>query len=652
MSAADSQNTDGTRRDLAALTDDALSAVANRGLVKRAIRMQENEPPELSISNEAIVARFADGVETVLRAGEAFVEASCSCGARSVCRHRVGLVLACRDRQGRSVSDAEQWSPAEFDDDALTEHLGKAALSRAQRTRSRGYAATIHRPVGTDRAVRVELPHCSVRFLVPHDLSHAHSSATDETSRESVALAVWAAQEADASHSDRVFVGRRAAVLGRNTTGDARALARTILLNGVTATTSVQLSNAIRTTKAVESGTAVWLADACAELTDQMDAYLARHARHSRVLLARAIAEIHARVQLGDSADLAVAADALGTDAPGETPLRRAHLISMGARVRGDADSITASLYFADTNSDAVFVVEHGWATEVGEHPTGYSVSDRRIAGSTVAALASSTVVTESVIRRANHRIRFVRRGIGRSSVMPSSIDAWLKSTAVVENYRDASRRLSTRHPWFARERLVTDSMGCIRVEAVSRIDYQPDEQRLAVTVRDQQDGRALVALEHSSSAPGALDAVTRAMSSHPVMVAGHLSNRSGQLLVTPTAIACADGIVVPDLASGDGSGLLSRADIAARQDDPIGSVIDAATALLADLSHLGLQSLSSEHLKGLRLCADRLDGVGMATTARAVRLLAECANCDDREQLADAWNAVMLRLTTAADNV
>ncbi|MGF7120712.1 hypothetical protein [Rhodococcus sp. BE178] len=642
------------RPDLVALTDEALAAVANWGLVKRALRTHDAEPPELSQSADRITARYADGVETVLPAGVSFTEASCTCGASAVCRHRIGLVIAVRARF-RSGGDREapglpsEWTPGEFDDETLIAHLGPAAVARAQRIRRTGYQATVHRPTGTDGTVRVELAHCTVRFLVPHQLRHAHSSAADHVTGESIALAVWAVRAADVSGSERVHVGADPFVREIDHIAAARTMARAILLDGMAATTAVQLATAVRTTRSAENGSAVWIADACADLTDQMEAYLARHARHSRTRVAATIAEIEARTRLGESTDAAVAAGALGTETPGETPLRRSRLVGLGARVTGFGDSITAELFFTDSGTGAVLLMRHDWASESGERPTGHSISTRRVSGATVAALAASTIVTESAVRRANHRIRLTRGGIGRTALLTLGQDTWQKSVDVVDDYAEAHRRLSRRGPSFTRDRVVTDGVAAIQIGTVAGTDYSPAEQTLTVTVGDGHGNRARIAVEHRAHVPGALDAVVRAMSSQPTAVTGRLTVRAGALCISPFAIACDLGVVVPDLAPGAGTTPLTRA--TAVRADPVGDVLDGAFATLADLSHRGLRSATDATVTALRGCAARLAGIGMTSTARSVERTAAAVHDDDLDVLADAWVQAMLRILIATES-
>jgi hypothetical protein len=96
------------RADLLALTEDSLAALANRGLVKRAAkelaagagaRIATDADGELS-------AEFPDGIVARLRADAPLAEATCSCSAAGLCRHRIGLVLAYQEVHAASRAGA------------------------------------------------------------------------------------------------------------------------------------------------------------------------------------------------------------------------------------------------------------------------------------------------------------------------------------------------------------------------------------------------------------------------------------------------------------------------------------------------------------------------------------------------------------------
>ncbi len=86
------------RSDLLAWTPEALAAEYNPGLVKRAEReLLAGPTPELSVeAGDTVVGRFPDGIIVRLPAGVAISRAACSCGATSICRHRLAVVLRYR----------------------------------------------------------------------------------------------------------------------------------------------------------------------------------------------------------------------------------------------------------------------------------------------------------------------------------------------------------------------------------------------------------------------------------------------------------------------------------------------------------------------------------------------------------------------------
>ncbi|OZD01279.1 hypothetical protein CH275_21490 [Rhodococcus sp. 06-235-1A] len=635
-----------TRPDVAALTDEALAIVANRGLLKRALRMVDEQPPALSVSDECITARFADGAVTELPSSTPFDEASCTCGAAAVCRHRIGLVLAYRARH-ETPSPAESWTPGQFEDADLERHLGAAAVRRARRTRSDGYQARVVRPSDPASAVRVELPHCTVRFLTPHELGHAHSSASPEVAPDSIVLAVWAVRASDELGREDVFVSTAATVEVAQAPAAGRTLARTILLDGVAGTSSVQRAAAARTTHHIQAGRTVWLADACVELTDQLDAYTSRSARHNRTRVARVIGEIHARVELGASADAALAAHALGAESSGETPLRRTVLAGLGARATRVVDGIDVDVYFSELDSDAVYVLRRHWS---GENLTGHSVVARRTGGTTVGNLSTSTIVTESAVRRANRRIRLGRRGIGRTSILPLSTEAWNGSPNVIHDYSEARRRFTERRPSFARDRVTTDNIGLIGVHSVIDIDYSPSEQLSTVVISDELGNRAHVVVEHRSEAPGAIDAVLNAMSAGPRTVAGPIDARAGVLRIAPTAVACELGVVVPDLQPADSATQLTRTPLSDRV-DAVDNAIAAALGTLADISHRGVRHAAESDIASLRVCAGTVSDAGMRTTGRSLSLIADYLAGGESDAAADAWVRAMLRIMVAEES-
>lgn len=177
---------------------------------------------------------------------------------------------------------------------------------------------------------------------------------------------------------------------------------------------------------ALAAGSLHWPAGAVAELTGQLAAYADRTAHYRPELVAALLAEVHARRRA------AAVPGALGTREAGDTPLRRVRLTSLGCRVRGTAEALVAEVYFAHPGAGAVLVLRREWTAADGQELTGHRLATRRVLSTSLSALATGSLVSESLRRTASRSLTIARGGSaprasprsappGRSSPSPSS---------------------------------------------------------------------------------------------------------------------------------------------------------------------------------------------------------------------------------------
>lgn len=238
-----------SRPDLLALSPESIAALANLGLVKRAQReIAAGEGPTLEEDAAGTVTgSFKDGVIARLVPGRSLRDTPCSCGAVTVCRHRVAVALAypawhaqrapdsasaarieppppestahSKDAPGADAprpreSTAQQepapptyaradplsdpWSPGELTDEELERAVGKRIMTRARALSASGLVVEIRRPAPDreDRVFEARLPTCAVRFLVPRDLAYARCDCALALRCEHVVLAAWAFRDA------------------------------------------------------------------------------------------------------------------------------------------------------------------------------------------------------------------------------------------------------------------------------------------------------------------------------------------------------------------------------------------------------------------------------------------------------------------------
>ncbi|TDD66478.1 hypothetical protein E1293_39165, partial [Actinomadura darangshiensis] len=555
-----------TRSDLLSLTPDALAALANRGLVKRAAKdLDAGNGPDVTVSPDGDVdGAFPDGTKTSLPAGAGLEAATCSCAATGTCRHRICLVLAYQRTGAEPAAPETAWSPGTFGDDALARVLGQRAITAARRTLRAGYSAKIRRPTAEDAVAQVELQTCTVRFLVPDELGYVHTDAVAAVRGEVTVLAVWAFRAAD----ERGLTGEdiRLDVGGGGSAGTAGGgpdtaldtaldLAGQVLLEGAMHAGPVLATALGRTAADLSAAGLHWPAAALDDLAAQLAAYHGRRADHDPARNAELVAEVHARHR---AAGTGGRSQVLGTNESADTPLRRVRLAALGCRVAGTPESRTADIYLAHTGTGIVLVLKRRWDVPPGETLTGADLAGRRILGSPLSALAAANVVSESATRSAGRLVRVASGRIAKTTVTPLG-DAWdgLPAALLVRDLESEARALDALPPRLVRPRVQAELARVIEIAEVRDIGYHPGAQRLEAVVADAAGTRAVVSADYSPHRPAALDALADALAAAPRFISGTIRRDGGGLLIDPLAVQTAGGVVVPDLAAGDGTAAL-----------------------------------------------------------------------------------------------
>ncbi|WP_141584651.1 hypothetical protein [Actinomadura sp. WMMA1423] len=648
-----------TRADLLALTPDALAALANRGLVKRAAKdLDAGNGPEITVSPDGgIEGAFPDGTTASLPAGAGLEAAHCSCAATGTCRHRICLVLAYQ--RGAAEPDAPaapepspDWSPGAFDDDALAGVLGRRALTAARRVLRAGYSAKIRRPTAQDPVAQVELPTCTVRFLVPGELGYIHTDAAAAVRGEVTVLAVWAFRAADerglTGEEVRVDVGGPAGAGG--TGGDgldaALDLADQVLLDGAAHTGPVLATALERTAGDLAAAGLHWPAAALGDLAGQLSAHHDRRADHDPARVAELLAEIHARHR---AAAHGSRSQVLGTEEAADTPLRRVRLAALGCRVGGTPGTRTADVYLAHTGTGIVLVLKRRWDVPDGGRLTGADLAGRRVLGSPLRSLAAANVVSESASRSAGRVVRVAAGRIAKTTVTPLG-DTWesLPARLRVRDLAAAVRELEALPPRLVRPRVEAELVRAVEIAEVRDIGYHPGAQRLEAVVADAAGTTAVVSADYSPHRPAALDALAEALEAEPRFVSGAVRRDRGGLVIDPFAVMTARGTVVPDLAPGEGTAALGAPPAAAP--DPLAAALDEALAACAEAAHRGLLRLPPGVRDRLARAGGTLARAGLVTSARALTDLTAALAADDPRRMARAWATAHIRLVTAAE--
>lgn len=660
-----------TRTDLLALTRDDLVALANRGLVKRAAKeVDAGAGPDIECEADGSVAgRFGDGVTTRLPAGAGLAAAECDCAASGRCRHQIAVILAYQNRYGagetedgdggaESGADGEtaDWSFDSVSDERLRRLFGDAAEAGARRLFDAGYTARVHRPTGDDPQLRVELPACTVRFLVPSEPGYVRSDAAEATHAEAVVLAVWAVRAA----AEREPAGTDVAVTVGGTRRTAEAgtglepvleLLSAVLRDGVANSPPTLVSSLRQAGRRLGGRGLHWPAAALAELADQLDAHAARHAAHQPRQLAALITELHARHRAANG-DRASRAHVLGGREPAFTPLRQVRLTGLGCRVDDSGGQRTAEVYLALPDTGIVLTSRHSWPITGEAPPTVAAIARTRVAGITLERLAVGDLVTAAAERTAGRTVRLSADRLAKPVPTPAD-GRWeqLPEPILVTDVDKLRVTLSRLPPGLVRPRVGAEFVRVVPIASVEHLGYHPGDQRLRAVIRHPGGAELTVTARHRACAPAALDRLAAALAGEhgePRFLCGSTGRAASALEWEPIAVRTSTGVVVPDLAAGDGN-----ADLAPDVDtdaDPVTAALDEALTGCAELAHGGLAGPAPSARRRLEAAGWELRRIGLVRAADCVSRLVERLGADDTSAVAEAWVDAQLRLLTTAE--
>ena len=630
------------RPDLAALSDEVLITLSNRGLVKRAApKLLEKGPPTVEWEGDTPRGTWPDGTVTELPPDLPLAETPCSCPARRICKHRIALVLVLREADPPAE---EAWDPAGFSEELLLERLGKRLYDQAARLERKGLVVEVL----DDGSPTARLPTCTVRFLVRHDLAYAKCDCELPELCAHVALAVRAFRAAPGVPAT-VELGRRGEV-DTSALESLVALSRQVLAEGVVhAPESLGQRFALLRS---QLGRQVWPVDLCEDLEDLLAAYRARSARYRPSDAAALLVEPTARLRAIQGEGRTPPGQVLGTSVAPETQLEKMTFVSLGCRVEVFDRQRQAEIYLADPGSGTVLVLRKSWSTRQGEvPPTAPQLANRVVtAGVKLRTLASGQLITQVARRRAN-RLLLLGSGRQNTSATPQRGN-WEKLPAPlrVEALSQLVAHRRARAPRMLRPRLLAEALVVLPVAELLGVRWAAGEQAVVALLALPGGETVELVKRHRAVVPGACAAVAKALQGELRFVAGELV--WGRL--DPLALVTGEGVVVPELAPSapvrlEGGALPSSA-------DPLEAAVEQAMGLLAEGAHAGLSAMPGSWSTRLEAASLGLSRLGLGRTGSALSDVATCSSSvrsgGPLEPLIDAWLAARIRVGVAAERL
>jgi hypothetical protein len=626
------------RSDLAALTPEAVVALSNAGLVKRALReIADGKGPALAELEDGTVAgTFPDGNVAKLFAGKTLYEGACTCGAPNTCRHRVAVALAYKASLPETDAAPGAWSPGEIDDAALERALGARKLDRARAAVKKGIIVTVEH--GDPPTAR--LPACTVRFLVPRDVAYARCDCAEQGACEHLALAVWAFRLA----SGDAVVSLGARERSSRPLAEFGEIGRDLVLEGIA--NGPPLAHRLARLRARASDERlVWIASLLEDLERTLDRYRARSALYSTSRAVALVAELEARMRAVEAPRELPARFVLGEDEAPETLLDHVRLVSLGARVIADGTVRTAHVYLADPDTATVLVLEKRF--EVEGAGTGAWLARKSIVPKlTLGQAAHGQIVSKVVRRRANRSMTLGASRTAQTAVTPHRGDyGELPPPIRIESLESHLAAERDRPPPFLRPRVLAENVHAVAVSGVHELAYLSAEQTLVAVVRDRAGGSFQVRVPHRAASPHAVDAAAAALEGPVRYVAGELSRGEYGPVLEPTAIAAAE-LVVPDLAGPIETVPLAKSALAGKA-DPIDELWRSTASALEELLLGGARHAEPGLEARLAALADRMDALGLGRSSPALRELAGRLG-DDPDRAIDPFLDAAIRCELA----
>ncbi|MEU9143654.1 hypothetical protein [Streptomyces sp. NPDC048349] len=679
------------RPDLLALDLATLASLANRGLVKRAAKERDagcgaEVWPD---ADGTLRGRFPDGTEVALPPGAGLDRGTCTCGAPGICRHLIGLVLACQGDAAETRqagpgapagagaasadtgagTDAETeggaawrpWSPGSLDDDALSAAVGARAVTSARRTLARGYTARLHHPTAEEPVARAELPTCTVRFPVPapDGIGHAVTDATAARRGEVIALAVWAfraATEADpADPPAQVDVGGRGGrtlAAGSPELRTAAALLDELLLDGAAHAGPVLATSLRRVRDELSARALHWPAGTLTDVIEQLDEHAGRGARYRAERHAALITEFHARLRAAAHTSQVAASQVLGSGERGDTALRRVRLTALGCRISGTPQDRTAEVFLAHGDAGTGLVLRRRWALAPGQDPTGPELAARRVAGAPLGAVARANLVSESASRTPGLSVTIGAGRVASTSVTPVG-SAWadLPEPLLLRDFAAHARALDRLPLYLVRPRTGADSVRVVAVHEIGELGYDPAEQRLEAAVRDAHGAAATLSAVHNPYSPGALDVLAACLEGSRGEVrylSAFVRVTGAGLVFDPIAVMTTQGVTVPDLSPAAGSPLVPN--LLPRPRDPLSEALEGAVSAMAAAADRGLRACGAAARARLEEAATDLSRTGLSAAAGLVRAFLAALHDEGPATAVRPWVDAQIHLLSALE--
>jgi hypothetical protein len=630
------------RADLLALTPDDLTALTNRGTVKRAQREVEANECSAELTEAAdgtVTAKWSDGVACRLPAGVVLRDAHCSCAAAGLCRHLVRTVLAYQARAAqaapeRQAAPAAPWDPGAFSDDDLAKSFRPAALAKARAQFEQGVLVELVR--GSKPSARFHLQACLLRFLVPGDLRYTHCDCAEPAPCGHVPLAVWAFR--------RLEPGRDAGILATAAQAppapvalldDIEAALLAFTEDGVAGAPRAWADRLTRLENACRDADLVWPAEILAELIEQRERYAAHDARFAPDRVAELVGELLIRCDAirhdtGALPQLLIR----GASSDRAMMLGAARFVGLGCGVRPGRRSVELIAYLQDSDSGSVVAVSREFADTEDAARSPKSFADLAQASAVKRTSFAALGAGQLLIRGAKRTPGF-RLLPGRSevSVQPQAF-AWegLRPPVLVEDFAELDARLSALPPASLRPRRVAEDFHVLPVAGVESAGFDATTQTVQAVLTDAAGRCVWLRHPYTSRGQDGAEALLARLTAVPQglrFVSGPVRRTATGLVIHPAGLVWQEGatrtVLQPWVDRRPPSSVAEEPQHGgAGAGDPLGEYLGRLQEGVGELLVLGLRRADAPLARRWQELQRQGEAVGFGRLAGRVTALAE----------------------------
>lgn len=649
------------RNELLELTPQALTALSNAGFVKRSQKeIAAGNLPLFSDAGGVLTAQFSDGTLTRLNEGQALKEASCTCNASGMCRHRVMLVLGYQHSHAPAAALPDtRWQPGDWLAELTS--LPAATRQRAQLLADKGLIIELHCAPGQVPAAR--LPMSDVRFFSRSSMRFARCDCIEGTLCEHIILAVQAFAAAEARHPGfdhltwQTAAGQPGATAIQMPEEDGLAqlndLSYALWSGGISQPAVTFTPLLIRARRQAKQADWRWVTLALQQVSEGINDFHQRASHYRAGAFLSQFAALTARLRAAREM-AGIAADdwtpaqpwrsLVGLGVQDQVRLDHLRLVSLGMQCWQNALHYGVRIWFTDPDTGSVLHLSRQWPLAEQENAPGWQ---RRIAGFQADMLAGGQIISQAAQRDARGELHLSARD-RLNAVAPLTPSAWAMTDSPLSQPGVVALRehLLHRPPAFTRPLSDSDNLFILPLGECLSLRWDAGRQTLEAEVISGpgEDNVLCLSLSVTPAAPGAIDCFINVLQQpdDPIcQVSGLVSLAGGKLILEPLVVMTAKRAWVLHAGEHPPQALPSGA---VESPLPLSlQLLQRCQQMLVDWLHNGLHHQEQRACREAEALAAELQRCGFERLARLAGQIPACLRGADADELVKTLTAFVL---------